>query len=533
MAEEVLQDANPINTPNSADSTQAVQAQAPTPLLNPTFPYPNSRRRIGDYQYFMRLFMGEHFEAFNVRIGDDRYTREYGKLRYVMVNFAGLISKVVADMLFSEPPTFEDPDGNKENQKYLDALVRENNLHTQNYESALSNSAQGDALYKIRIGERNPGDGKPTVIIEDITPGIYFPQVDGFNVRAEPEVKELAWTFWKGNTKYLRKEIHRIGSIENQVWSMENDKIMTKQNISILGDPELKEFEETKIDRSLIIHVPNWKTGNRYFGISDYQDLDKLFYATNNRMTKIDNILDKHSDPILMVPPGVLNEKGEVKKKALGVIEIGDEANGGKPEYIIWDASLENAFKEIDKLVEFMFMVGEISPDVLGMGQGQADSGRALKLKILRTIAKVARKKLYYDRALKEVLYVAMLVAKNHGVKVDGMSAPTPFYPHIEWQDGLPQDMAEQVDIEQKRLDAGNTSIVDSIVRLDGVDEETAKKKAKEIKDENAIELPKSNLGGEFGPGGNVNANADAGGKNNGNKGASPTDVGKGQNTQK
>lgn len=524
-----IQDAYPQNTPNAVDNSQP-QANRPAPTvpgqIGQSFPdMYGAKRRLGDYDYFMRLFMGEHFEAFNMRIGDERYTREYGKLRYVMINFAGLVSKVVADMLFSEQPSFSDPDGNKDNQKFLDALVHENSLHIQNYESALSNSALGDALYKIRIGERFPGDKKPTVIIEDITPSVYFPSVNGFNVRQEPAEKVLAWTFWKGKSKYLRKEIHTIGQIENQIWSMENDRVLTQQSLSLLG-PDFPQFEDTKIDRSLVIHVPNWKTGNRYFGISDYQDLDKLFYAINNRMTKTDNILDKHSDPILAVPPGVLDEKGEVKKKALGVIEVGDEANGGKPEYIVWNASLENAFKQIEKLVEFLFMVGEISPDVLGMGQGQSDSGRALKLKILRTIAKVARKKLYYDRALKEVLYVAMLVAKEHNIKVADLSAPSkPFYPDIEWQDGLPADMAEQVDIEAKRTDAGNTTVVDSIMRLDGVDEETAKKKAAEIKEANKIELPVSNIGGgKFGP----NAAVDNGGTGNGKNGTSPTDDGKG-----
>ena len=48
------------------------------------------------------------------------------------------------------------------------------------------------------------------------------------------------------------------------------------------------------------------------------------------------------------------------------------------------------------------------------MGQGQADSGRALKLKILRTLAKVSSKKLYYHVGLQEVLRVAMMVAKEH-----------------------------------------------------------------------------------------------------------------------
>lgn len=522
MADQNVQDANPQGTANAADATQPSTNQSAVSGTK-LFPDPNSERRLGDYHYYMRLLMGEHFEAFNIRINDERYTREYSKLRYIMVNFAGLVSKIVADMLFSEPPKFKAPSGDKKDQEWLDALVSENKLNTQNYESAVNNSALGDALYKVRVGERLKGDGKPTVIIEDTTPMIYFPEIDGFNVRAEPSVRTLAWTFYKGKDKYLRKEIHTTGQIENQVWSMENNKVLVQQNISILGDPELKEFEDTLVDRPLVVHVPNWRTSTRYFGISDYRDLDKLFYAINNRFTKLDNILDKHGDPILAVPPGVLDEKGNVKKKDGRIIEVGD-GEDGKPEYIVWDASLESAFKEIDKLVDVFFMVSEIAPDALGMGKGQADTGRALKLKLLRTIAKVARKKLYYHDGLREVIYIAGMVAKEHNLEIDGLTAPDkPFKPDIEWQDGIPIDTSEQADTEAVRLGAGNTSVKDSIMRLDGVDEATAEKKAKEIKDESALAIPPTNLGNGFGPGKTQPTGGGSGGT------ANPDAAGKGQ----
>lgn len=467
------------------------------------FPTQEQQFRIQDYDYFNRLLMGDHFGAFNVRIADPQYTRDYAKLRYVQANFAALISKVCADMLFSEAPDFKTESGD---QVFIDALIHENNLHVQNYESALSNSALGDAVYKIRVGKRFANDLKPTVIIEDITPTIYFPKVNGFNVRQDPNVKELAWTFKRDKITYLRKEVHTAGMVENHVYEMEGTKIVKEVGLDVLGITDIAPQQETKIDRSLVVHIPNWKTGNRYFGISDYADIDQLFYAINNRLTKTDNILDKHGDPILTVPPGVLDEKGQVQKKALGVIEV-REGETGKPEYVVWDASLDAAFKELEKVVETMFMVAEISPDVLGMGQGKQDSGRAIKLKIMRTIAKVARKKLYYDRGLKEVLYIAQLVAKAWNLEVGGVKlSKDPVVVDIEWQDGLPIDNAEQVDIESKRIADGNTTLQDSIMRLDGVDEATAKKKADEIHAEAKINMPVSKIGQTpFGPNGGSN----------------------------
>lgn len=482
------------------ESSLVAAAKNTTYAEGAKFPTDEDQSRLNNYDYYSKLFMGEHFDAFNIKIDDPDWTKSYGKLRYVMVNFAGLISKICADMLYSEPVTPVVPDGD---QDFIEKLWFENQLNIQLYESALSNSYFGDALFKLRIDKRTPNE-KPTIIIEDITPRIYFPDVNGFNVRKAPEITDLAWKFKKegdNTTEYLRKEIHNLkdNTLTNKVYVLENGILKSEENISMLGIPGLKSVQKTNIDRSLLVHVPNWKTGERYFGITDYYDLDSLFFGINNRMTKSDNILDKHSDPILMVPQGVLDSKGNVKKKALGVIEIEDGADG-KPEYIVWDASLENAFKHIEKMVEFIYLTGEISPDILGLGKGVSDSGRALKFKLMRTIAKVARKKLYYDRAIKEVLHVAQILAKEWGVEVQGTKLKgKPVVPELKWQDGLPIDENEQIETESKAIDAGITTKKAASQRVYGLDEASAEKLQNEVSKETKIDLPKMNNEPNFG----------------------------------
>ena len=463
-----------------------------------TFPYKKHAQRLVDYNYFEQLFLGKHYEAFRIRINSDDFNKAYGKLRYIKANFAGLTSKVVADMLFSEGVKIKMPDDG--DQEFVDALVRENKLGVQLYESALSNSYMGDALFKIRIGKRNPAveSEKETVIIEDISPTIYFPEADDFNVRQNPQTKELAWSFKIGDDSYVRKEIHTPGNIINELWKLKGGKMVEQVDIDTLGITGLKKDQETRTTRSLLVHIPNWKTGRRYWGLSDYHDLDALFYALNNRLSMVDNILDKHSSPILFVPEGVLDDKGKVAREALGMIEFPTGSGGDeKPEYIVWNASLENAFKQIENLTELLFMVSETSPDILGMGKGQSDSGRALKLKILRTIAKVTRKKLYYHLAIQEVLYTAQEMAKVWGIELDGrVLKGDPQTPEITWADGLPIDEFEQVEIESKRLEDGTQTAAGAIMNIEGTDEEPAEEKAKAIKDEKAIKMPTPGFGG-------------------------------------
>ena len=459
---------------------------------DPVFPYEDSKARLRGYSYYEKLFLGDHFNAFNIRIDSKQYNKAYAQLRYICVNFAGLLSKVVADMLFSEPIKIKVPDGD---QDWIDAFVQENKLDVLFYENALSNSYHGDELFKLRIKDKK-------IIMSNTPPGLYFPEYNRNDVGEDPEVKELAWTFEVDNgtevkKKYLRKEIHFAGKVVNEIYLMKEDKILGKTTFVAAGIDNMKNVINTKINKHLLIHIPNWKTTTRFWGLSDYYDLTSVFYAINNRVTKVDNILDKHSDPLLLLPPGILDKKGNVKKSGLGVIEI-QNTEDGKPEYVVWDASLENAFKEIDKLVEIFFMMSETSPDILGMGQGKAESGRALKLKLLRTVAKAARKRLYYNHAIKDVIYRAQLLSKawNIGVGEKNLKLKGEVVmPELDWADGLPQDLVEQIENENKRIDAGTTTTVDAIMRIDQVDEETAKQKAAEIKKEKEVMMPQTTVG--------------------------------------
>jgi len=479
----------------SGDNSEGQQNQPIDLSKAEVSPFAGNSQRLSDYNYFEKLFLGHHFEAFNLKVNSADYSRDYAKLRYVMANFAGLISKVMADMIFSERPKITVPDGD---QKFLDVLVRENKLHILNYEQALANSYFGDALYKLRIAPRYRYD-QPTVLIEQATPKIYYPHVDEFNVTADPEEKELAWKFKRGDLEYVRREIHSPGLIKNEVWKLDGGKMVERVDLSILGIEDIEDEEVIEIDRSMLIHLPNWKAGARWNGFSDYFDITQLFYAINNRLTKTDNILDKHSDPILAVPKGILNEKGKIKKEALGLFERPEgQGKEGDPTYVTWDASLENAFKEVDKLIEILFMVSETSPDILGMGKGASDSGRALKLKILRTVAKAQRKILYFDQAIKEALYVAQLLAYEYGLECDGVKLKKPpVVPEIRWMDGIPKDEGEQTEVEVQRIDANLTTRKDAIIRIDGVDPDTADRMVKEIDEETKIKMPTMDLGGD------------------------------------
>ena len=465
------------------------------------WPLEDHSDRLSQYQKNQRLFDGKHFEAFNLTINSPLYKEQYGRLKYVMVNFAALVSKVSADMLFGEGIAIKAD--SKELTKWLNDLAFENKLGMQLYESALLNSALGDDVFKIRSAPRYAGQTESTVIIEEISPTIYYPTFQGNNWRAEPEYQDIAFEIMLpgDKQKYVRVERHYYDHIENKIFLIEKDGVLREKpdKLAVYNAAyglSLEPTQETGIERSLVVHSPNWRAG-RFWGISDYADLESLLYALNNRMTKNENVLDKHTDPILALPESLLDPKtGKVDRSKLDVFTVPDNEAGSspaKPEYITWNASLENSFKQIEKLVEFLYMASETSPNVFGFGNagGAAESGRALKLKLIRTIAKINRKKVFYDQTIKEVLYTAQLLAKKHGYKVAGNAMPgEPEIPEIVWRDGLPIDEMEQVELEAKRLDAGIQSKKDALIRIDNLTDEEALQKIEQIRNETSVPVP-------------------------------------------
>jgi len=455
------------------------------------YPPDKEKARVNGYELYEKVFLGDHAEAFNIKT-QGQFKKELEQLRYVAVNFGGMISKLSADMLFEEFPRISAG----ENDEFVHAMIDKNQLATQFYESALENGFRGDAFFKIRAK-----DGQ--VIIEDINPSICFPEYDEWNVRKEPTAHVLAWKVSlgqtdKGKNKYgVFKERHLKGTIEHKLYELEDDgSLGAELRLSeYAGMENMKPEEKTLIDDFLIIHIPNYRINSMYFGISDYKDLMQLMYAINNRITKVDNILDKHGDPILAVPEGVLDEEGKVSRKSFGIIEVPtSESAGAKPEYIVWDAKLESAFGEIDKLIEFLLITSETSPASLGLDkEGQAESGRALKYKLLRTIAKKHRKELYFDWGIKKLLMVAQEFAFKNKLKAGDVASKKPEKVEIEWKDGIINDTKEMLENEQMKLDNGLTTTKEAIQRIEDIDEKTADEKVKLIKAEQKENEPKFN----------------------------------------
>lgn len=410
------------------------------------------KERRERYLENQKLFEGGHqgvFKKVQEELEKSQLTEQDKKdreaLTYVVINYCGLVSKLSADMLFGENPSFDAGQDNTQAQEAIDGFINDFNLKTKFYESALGNSYRGDSAFKVRWAKLNPTDEERQVIIEPQNPYYLFADTAPDNIQRVIRYI-VAWKYSYQNASYLRLEVHERGMIYNYCYRVEGAEVVEEVGIDFLYENGLienriEEEQETGVDAFLIRHIPNWRTDTKLWGYSDYLDIKTLQDEANNRLSQIARILDKHADPKMRGPEQAMSidDEGNRHIEVSGSRYFPYEKDGAKPEYLTWEAKLDSAFKEIDKMLDMMFLVTETSPASFGMDKGGvAESGRALKFKLMRTIAKTSRKKRYYDEAIKAILHSAQKLQVQKG---EGEYEPV--RPSSNWRDGLPDDELE------------------------------------------------------------------------------------------
>jgi hypothetical protein len=460
------------------------------------YPPIEHRERIKRYRDNERLFQGEHADVF--KKVQDRLSERHGEIIYIAVNLPGLICKKSADFLFGETAVFSaGKQDDSPEQRAIERLVNDNDLHITNYESALSNAYRGDSFYKIRWGQTYNGFlGESTdpfrAIIEAQNAEYVFPETipgDANRILAYHIAHPVKVEDRRGDRWVLQVESHYPGEIRYAKFEIQPSRIGPNNVVEewiIVSELDADEPVQTGVPFPLVVHIPNYSTDSSWHGIDDLSEHAAIFDEINNRLSQISSILDKHADPALMVPPGTLQtgEDGspEFRVSVNKVFEVGEE--DGEVKYITWDGQLEAAFKELERLVDLLLTVAELPAVALGKDNAGTSgaSGLSIKWRMNSLLAKINRKRQYYDKGLRNVLYIAQLLEHaQSGEKLDYK----PTWPKINFKDGLPDDEMEQAQIAQIRTGGRPTmSQKTALMRLDGLTEQQAEAELERIRED-------------------------------------------------
>ncbi len=449
--------------------------------LGAPWPPPSELERLTLYKENRDLFEGKHDQVFKdwVRLlrDDQQATLE------IILNWPKRLSTLFADLLLGEPPQIKAGDEGSQEQEVAARLIAENNLFNAAYEVALDVSRFGIGLLKVRYDDR--------ALIEAQTPLVWYPVVRPDNVK-DVVAHVLAWDYEEEETtlrgtevqQYLKLEIHEKGRITTRVHKLASG------NIAGLVSEEVV---ETGVDDFLVVPVFNLSTSDRLTGLDDYSDLDSIVQELEIRIAQISRILDKHADPNMYGPDTALEHDpttGQWGYRGGGkYFPVGQGEQ--PPGYVTWDGQLEAAFRQIDLLMEQLYILSETSAAAFGqLKSGLAESGTALRRLMMAPLAKVNRIRMRFDPALKEVLWLASRLEKAQGMA----GAVVLENIHIDWKDGLPDDDVELTQNEVQRYTAGLTSLESSLRRLYGLEGNALQEEIDRIRSEQAgqgaTELP-------------------------------------------
>ena len=450
--------------------------------------FPFNRRRMCKYRENIKLFEGDHFDVFN--------KGNTSRSLYVYTNLAGLICKKSADFLFGEEAVITAGTGDSTPEaSAVERLVTDNYLGQQNYEAALSAAVLGDAFYRIRYGQEYGGELSPEldpfrVFIESISAFDVFPEVNPLNRKQIKAFHICIPVLGPDDNWNLNCESHYAGYIRYHSYALEpqtTDIDGVIETWKILDPIGQEEVQYTGVSTPLVIHVPNTGRETTWEGLDDLSEHKALFDEINNRLSQIASILDKHADPAMAVPVGMLaeDETGRPyfrisQDKVFEVLGKEDIV----PQYITWNGNLNESLQEIDKLVDMLLIAAEIPPIALGMNDSgtSGSSGLSIKFRMQSLLSKVNRKKLYFNQGVVKALYTAQLLEQALGI-----ADYTPVKPKIVFKDGLPVDSLQEVNEMNVRTGGMPTiSRKTAMMRLDNLTEEQADAEIELIKAEQA-----------------------------------------------
>jgi Phage portal protein, SPP1 Gp6-like len=469
------------------------------------YPHPSHEARIRRYKENKKLFLGDHLDVFRKHGYKLKHTQK--ELLYISINLASIICKKSADFLFGESLQVSAGKGDStKEQKALDRITENNDMNIKNYESALSNAYRGDSFYKIRVGQEFNGLLPPEadpykVIIENQNAEYVFPEtlvgdankIIAYHIavpeRIDDEIKEIQDSEW-----ILHVESHYAGKIEYSKFELYPiDYTPEGEVVTWKIGKELEQYRSaiaTGVPFPLVVHVPNFALDDSWEGVDDLSEHKSILDEINNRVSQISDILDKHADPAIAVPIGTLREdaNGNVVYNVAHekVFEIAGN-DDVIPQYITNDnPQLDQAFRELEMLIDLLFTVAEIPSVALGRNDSgtSGSSGLSIKWRMNSLLSKINRKRQYYEKALKRVYLIAQML--ENAVGIDSYEIVVP---KLKFKTGLPKDELEQANIMAIRTGGKPTiSQKTAMMMLDDLTEEQVEAELKRIEEENEEE---------------------------------------------
>lgn len=435
--------------------------------LEPGQPFPplSERDRIKRYLENEVLFDGEHFGS-ELRDRNKVYNYEGSVAVYmkcaerisqvvgnfedivsfpVLVNYQRLMSMKMADLVCGEYPTITG--ANEQGNNAIKDARDASDFDAKLYSTVIDMSRYGDAIWREYIDEFtdektftlwDPKEWYP-IVMQDGTNRIRY-HVLCWRIDTNEDIKNLSPNY------ELHVQIHGCtkqdwGKCEERVYQMNSagDAIVKLLNTNTVN---------TGMDGCAVHQLKAFSTSSTVYGYDDYMTLDSILAEIMVRIGQISIILDKHADPSMTGPVSMLKQNAETGEYYLERGKFfGTSQGDNEPHYLTWDGQLTAAFKQLEILLNQMYILSEMGAAILGGedGSSAAISGTAMRFKMVNPLAKARRISNSLTNPVRRLLSNI-----SEGVEFADVS--------VFWADGLPDDPREN--IENAKLATGETRMM-------------------------------------------------------------------------
>jgi hypothetical protein len=335
------------------------------------------------------------------------------------------------DFLLGKPVLIGSSEADSEEDKTVKQFAIESDIHQTLFEVMVDCDSLGDGLLKIY----KDSEGKS--VLQSNCPMIWHEIVEPGNLR-RVQYHVLATKFKKDENTFLKVEIHSKNDIQHRIYEL---KTSVASGSCQLGKrlpfeqfaeqfPGILEVETHNLGEFLVIPISNIRTSKDVYGKSSYNDAAKsIAKKLIDRYNQIDRVLDKHSDPNLLGPKGML-ELNPITHKPMfrgGGRYFGYRHDPNLPvpdiHYVTWDGNLVPAETAIQRQIGDLFNELELPPVAMASKlEGAVVSGTAYRLMLTPLLAKVGR----LERAMvPQAIKAIKLAMRYQGQTVDDVTVKT------------------------------------------------------------------------------------------------------------
>ena len=434
--------------------------------------------RLTLYEDYRNLYNGDFAKAFSSTILKirKRYPLDNTVAQSLInVNLFWALTDFFKGFLTNQGITVNVDD---DKQTVWDEIAKNNNFISVLKEVYIDNSRFGNGLFKVALvnGE---------VKVFSVCPDCWIPVFNQGNLNdIEGHILVYPLEIIENGVKkeYKKVEKHHRGYVENEIWETNNGsftRMLTEEEMSEFNTPLVEDFSDIW-NGFLVFPAKNTTESDSYFGESDYKRCKSVVGEIMLTVSQNSKIINRHANPKLSGSEQNLEMNPVTNERIFpdsDFLKVGTD--GVKPEYITADLQADAIQKHVDMLMKFFYILTKTPPQAYGLDISGNMSGESLRKIFIAALSKVDDiKQVSFTSVIQEVVNCVMAM---NSTPVESVN--------IAWGEPIPADYSEMVDTENSRVSAGTQSKLTTIMTLDKVSEDDARKELERIEEEKAEKM--------------------------------------------